>query len=76
MDGSTSTTGKFGGEYVVEVRPPSSQYPYPSLETVGNDHAHGGTAYQSMPHSRLSIPPTQRAGGVRLMAQPVSVASK
>jgi hypothetical protein len=75
-DGSTPTTGKPGGEYVVKIRSPSSQYPYPSLETVGNDRAHeGATAYQNTPRSRLPTPPT-RVGGVWSMARPVSVASK
>jgi hypothetical protein len=75
-DGSTPTTGKPGGEYVVKIRSPSSQYPYPSLETVGNDRAHEGvTADQNTPRSRLPTPPT-RVGGVWSMARPVSVASK
>jgi hypothetical protein len=69
-DGSTPTTGKPGGEYVVEIRSPSSHYPYPSLETVGNDRAHAGaTAHQNTPRSRLH---SADEGGVRLMAQPVS----
>jgi hypothetical protein len=70
MDGSTPTTGNPGGEYVVEIRSPSSQYPYPSLETVGNDRANEGvTAHQNTPRSRLH---SVLAGGVRSMARPVS----
>ncbi|WP_435156989.1 hypothetical protein [Haladaptatus sp. DFWS20] len=39
---------------MVRTRSPSSHYPYPSLETVGNDRANeGATAHQNMPRSRL-----------------------
>ena len=70
-DGSTPTFGNPGGEYVVEIRSPSLQYPYPSLETVGNDCANEGvTAQQHMPRSRLH---SALVGGVRSMARPVSV---
>jgi hypothetical protein len=69
-DGSTPTTGKPGGESVVRTRSPSSHYPYPSLETVGNDRANeGATAHQNTPHSRLH---SALVGGVRSMARPVS----
>ena len=39
-------------------RLPSSQNPYPSLESVGNDRVHEGvTAHQNLPRSRLSTRP-------------------
>ena len=70
-DGSSPTISKPGGEYVVRTRSPSSHYPYPSLETVGNDHANeGATAHQNTPRSRLH---SALVGGVRSMARPVSV---
>jgi|GEM_PF-5882793 len=70
-DGSLPTTSKPSGEYVVRTRLPSSHYPYPSLETVGNDHANkGATAHQNTPRSRLH---SALVGGVRSMARPVSV---
>ncbi len=70
-DGSTPTTGKPGGDYVVETRSPSSQSPSLSLETVGNDRAHGGaTADQNASRSRLHF---AFVGRVRSMARPVSV---
>ena len=69
-DGSSPTISKPGGEYVVRTRSPSSHYPYPSLETVGNDRAHeGATAHQNTPHSRLH---SVLVGGVWSMARPVS----
>lgn len=75
-DGSRPTTGTPGGEDVVRIRSPSSQYPCPSLETGGNARANeGATAHQSLPRSRLSTLPT-RVDGVRSMARPVSVPSK
>ncbi len=69
-DGFTPTTGNPCGEYVVEIRSPSSHYPYPSLETAGNDRANeGATAHQNTPRSRLH---SAIVGGVRSMARPVS----
>ena len=45
-------------------RPPSSQNPYPSLESVGNDRVHEGvTAHQNLPRSRLSTRPRPVAVG-------------
>ncbi len=69
-DGSTLITGKDGRECVVEVCPPSSQDPYPLLETGGNSRANeGATAYQKTPRSRLH---PAISGGLRSMARPVS----
>ena len=49
---------------MIKIRSPSSQYPYPSLETVGNDRAHeGATAHQNMPRSRLPTPPSSVESG-------------
>jgi hypothetical protein len=59
-DDSTPAGGKPAGEYVVQTRSSSSQYPSPSLETGGNARANEGvTAYQSLPRSRLPTLPTR-----------------
>lgn len=45
-------------EYVVEVCLPSSQYPYPLLETVGNGRAYEGGQYTKTCPIRGCTPPS------------------